>query len=59
MSKNRNTEQQTQTEELVSAAEFAPRQYSLRTNAITTIKLLAISAGVIGLFWAADLFLAQ
>lgn len=59
MPKNSNTQEQMRTDETFSAVEFAPQRYSRRSNAITTIKLLAISGGVVGLLWAIDLFVSR
>lgn len=40
-------------------ANYAPRQYSLRSTVVTTLKMVAISGGVIGLLWAVDMFVSQ
>lgn len=40
-------------------ANYAPRQYSLRSTVVTTLKMAAISGGVIGLLWAVDMFVSQ
>ena len=40
-------------------ANYAPRRYSLRSTVVTTLKMVAISGGVIGLLWAVDMFVSQ
>ncbi len=57
MPKTDNNQQQMISDEHL--ASYAPRQYSLRSTAITTIKMVAISGGVIGLLWAVDMFVSR
>ena len=57
MHKTDNNQQQMISDEQL--ARYAPRQYSLRSTVVTTIKMVAISGGVIGLLWAVDMFVSQ
>jgi hypothetical protein len=41
-----------------TAEDYSPRQYSFRTSAAITVKLLAIGGAVLALLWTLDTFLA-
>lgn len=38
--------------------EYSPKRYSLRSSAVTIIKLLLVGGGVLGALWALDTLVA-
>jgi exopolysaccharide biosynthesis predicted pyruvyltransferase EpsI len=53
MSDTKDTQEQNHTD------EYAPRKYSLRSYAVTTIKVLLIGGGAFGALWLLDALVAR